>query len=149
MINGAHAIVYSRDADADRAFLRDVLGFPYVDSGDGWLIFRLPPAEVAVHPYDENDVHEFYLMTDDVEALVESMRARGIETTPVSPQGWGLLVRVTLPGGGKLGIYEPRHLSPPLSVSRARSKSSLGLGKAKAARKLAKRPRRNGSRPRR
>jgi len=104
---------------------------------------------MAVHPFDENDVHELYLMTDDVEALVESMRARGIETTPVSPQGWGLLVRVTLPGGGKLGIYEPRHLSPPLGVPHARSKPSLRLGRnAKAARKHA-RPRRNGSRPRR
>ena len=123
MITGAHAIVYSRDGEADRAFLRDVLGFPFVDSGGGWLIFRLPPAEVAVHPSDENDVHELYLMTDDVEALVASLRSRGFETTPISQQGWGRLTHVTLPGGGKLGVYEPRHASPPLRAARSRSTS--------------------------
>ncbi len=111
MIIGAHAIICSKDPDADRAFLRDVLGFPHVDAGKGWLIFRLPPAELAVHP-GENDVHELYLMTDDVEALVASMKARGIEAAPISRQAWGLLTRVTLPGGGELGIYEPQHASP-------------------------------------
>ena len=105
MIIGAHSIIYSKDSDADRAFLRDVLGLPHVDAGGGWLIFGLPPAEVAIHPSGENDVHELYLMTDDVEELVASMKARGIETVPVSRQSWGMLTRVTLPGGGKLGIY--------------------------------------------
>ncbi len=113
MIIGAHAIVYSTDADADRAFLRDVLRFPHVDAGEGWLVFRLPPTEVAVHPSEENDVHELYLMTDDVEALVGSMREQGIETSPIADRGWGRLTEVTLPGGGKLGIYQPRHRSPP------------------------------------
>ena len=123
MIIGAHSIIYSKNSDADRTFLKDVLGFTYVDAGDGWLIFGLPPAEVAVHPSSENDVHELYLMTDDVEALVASMAARGVEATPISQQGWGMLTRVTLPGGGKLGIYQPRHARPPAHTPRARSKT--------------------------
>jgi hypothetical protein len=113
MIIGAHSIIYSKDSDADRAFLRDVLGFPNVDVGDGWLIFGLPPAEVAVHPSDENGVHELYLMTDDVEALVAAMQARGVATEPISNQGWGMLTQLTLPGGGRLGVYQPRHARPP------------------------------------
>jgi hypothetical protein len=112
MIIGAHAIVYSKSPDADRAFLQDVLGLPHVDAGEGWLIFALPPAEVAVHPSDENDVHELYLLTDDVEALVASLRARGVEASSVADRGWGLLTQLTLPGGGKLGVYEPRHARP-------------------------------------
>ncbi len=112
MLVGAHAIVYSKDAEADRAFLKELLGSAHVDAGDGWLILRLPPAELAVHPAEENDRHELYLMTDDVDGLVASMRRRGVPVTPVSEQGWGRLVQVTLPGGGKLGVYEPRHASP-------------------------------------
>jgi catechol 2,3-dioxygenase-like lactoylglutathione lyase family enzyme len=143
MITGAHAILYSKDPDADRAFLRDVLGFPHVDAGGGWLIFRLPPAEVAVHPSDEDDGHELYLMTDDVKALVASMRKAGIAATEISPQRWGLLTHLTLPGGGKLGVYQPRHASPPLGARRRTSrtparparKSAAATGKAKAARK--------------
>ncbi len=119
MLVGAHAIVYSKDAEADRAFLKELLGSAHVDAGDGWLILRLPPAELAVHPAEENDRHELYLMTDDVDGLVASMRRRGVPVTPVSEQGWGRLVQVTLPGGGKLGVYEPRHASPP--AHRARS----------------------------
>ena len=113
MIIGAHAILYSRDAEADRGFLRDVLHFPSVDAGDGWLIFRLPPAEVAVHPASGHDRHELFLMTDDVEALVSSLRAQGVATTRISDQGWGRLTQVTLPGGSTLGIYQPRHATPP------------------------------------
>src|SRR5688572_10566010 len=112
MITGAHSIIYSRDAEADRAFLRDVLQFPNVDVGGGWLIFGLPPAEVAVHPSEENDVQELYLMCDDVEALVTDMKQRGIACDPVQNADWGLLTRITLPGGGKLGIYQPRHARP-------------------------------------
>lgn len=116
MIIGAHSIVYSTSPDADRAFLRDVLELPNVDVGDGWLILGLPPAEVAVHPSDKNDVHEFYLMCDDVEALIAEMKERGIASTPVQDEGWGLLTQLTLPGGGKLGIYQPRHARPdPMS----------------------------------
>ena len=112
MINGAHSIVYSTDPEADRAFFRDVLELPSVDVGGGWLIFGLPPAEVAVHPSVENDVHEFYLMCDDVDALVAEMKKRRVACGPVQDEGWGRLTQVSLPGGGKLGIYEPRHARP-------------------------------------
>src|SRR5262247_4196838 len=112
MINGAHSIIYSTNPDADRAFLRDVLALPNVDVGDGWLIFGLPPAEVAVHPSEKNNVHEFYLMCDDVGALIAAMKKRGIRCSPAQDQGYGVFTQVTLPGGGKLGVYEPRHARP-------------------------------------
>jgi len=112
MIIGAHSIIYSTKPEVDREFLRDVLEFPSVDVGGGWLIFGLPPAEVAVHPSEENDVHEFYLMCEDVEALIGRMRGVGVACSPVQNQGWGMLTHVTLPGGGKLGIYQPRHARP-------------------------------------
>jgi hypothetical protein len=112
MLIGAHSIIYSTNAEADRAFLRDVLALPSVDVGHGWLIFGLPPTELAVHPSDKNDVHEFYLMTDDVDALVAEMKARNIACSPVQNQGWGLLTQLTLPGGGRLGVYQPRHARP-------------------------------------
>ena len=112
MITGAHTIIYSKDPAADRAFFRDVLQFPHVDVGDGWLIFALPPAEVAMHPAEHNDVHEFYLMCDDIEALAGSMKKHGIAHEIPQDQGWGVLTKVTLPGGGKLGIYQPRHARP-------------------------------------
>ena len=112
MIIGAHSIIYSTKPEADRRFLRDVLELPSVDVGGGWLIFGLPPAEVAVHPSEENDVHEFYLMCEDVEALIERMRGRGVVCGPVQNQGWGMLTHLMLPGGGKLGIYQPRHARP-------------------------------------
>lgn len=112
MIVGAHTIIYSADAEADRVFLRDVLRLPSVDVGDGWLIFGLPPAEVAVHPGDENDVHEFFLMCADVKAFIAEMKKHGVACGPVQSQGWGLLTQLTLPGGGKVGVYEPRHARP-------------------------------------
>jgi catechol 2,3-dioxygenase-like lactoylglutathione lyase family enzyme len=109
VITGAHVIVYSRDADADRAFFRDVLEYPHVDAGGGWLIFKLPPAEVAVHPIDGAGSHELYLMCDDVNDTVEQLAAKGVTCGPVSSEGWGLLTSIRLPGGGELGLYEPRH----------------------------------------
>src|SRR5712692_10039339 len=112
MIIGAHSIIYSTNTDADRAFLRDVLALPNVDVGAGWLIFGLPPAEVAVHPSNKNDVHEFYLMCGDIEAFVAEMKTRNIDCGSVQNQGWGLLTQMTLPGGGKLGVYQPRHARP-------------------------------------
>src|SRR6476646_3052288 len=112
MIIGAHSIISSKNPEADRAFLRDVLRLPNVDVGSGWLIFGLPPSEVAVHPSDKNDVHEFYLMCDDVNALISEMKKRNIACGPVQNQGWGLLTQLTLPGGGELGIYQPRHARP-------------------------------------
>ena len=112
MITGAHSIIYSTDPEADRAFLRDVLELPFVDTGEGWLIFNLPPAEVAVHPSKRNDVHEFYLICDDIHALIAKMRSRKIACSPVENLNWGILTYLNLPGGGKLGIYEPRHARP-------------------------------------
>jgi hypothetical protein len=112
MIIGAHSIIYSTNPEADRAFLRDVLKLTHVDVGEGWLIFGLPPAEVAVHPSDKNDVHEFYLMVDDVEAFIASMKEHNIACEPAQNMGWGLLTQVTLPSGGKLSVYQPRHARP-------------------------------------
>jgi hypothetical protein len=109
MISGAHMIIYSTDAEADRAFFRDVLNFPAVDAGGGWLIFALPPAEVAVHPAPENGKQEIYLMCDDVEQTIRELKSHKVECSPVSDEGWGLLTQVTLPGGGALGLYQPRH----------------------------------------
>jgi len=138
MIIGAHSIIYSKSPDADRVFLRDVLKLPNVDVGDGWLIFGLPPAEVAVHPSDENDVHEFYLMCDDVERFIAAMSKGKITCTPVQNQGWGLLTQVTLPGGGKLGVYQPRHARPKsMSAGRTMSKAARRAAK-KTARKTTK-----------
>ena len=113
MLTGAHSIIYSKNADADREFLRDVLGLPSVDVGGGWLIFGLPPAEVAVHPSSESDRHELYLICDDVDAFVNAMKSRGLDCSPVKDQGWGLLTQIKLPGGGTLGVYQPRHARPP------------------------------------
>ena len=110
MIIGAHAIVYSNDADADRAFLRDVLGFSGIDADDGWLIFRLPPSEVAIHPTDEHPKHELYLMCDNIAQQLAELADQGIEVSqPISDQGWGLLAAITLPSGAELALYEPRH----------------------------------------
>ncbi len=111
MISGAHVIVFSADAAADRAFLRDTFGLTGVDAGDGWLIFALPPAEVAVHPA-ERPAHELYLITDDVAALVAELRRGGTPCTDPKDRGWGVVTRVTLPGGGDLGVYEPHHPRP-------------------------------------
>ena len=112
MINGAHSIIYSTNPEADRAFFRDVLELPNVDVGDGWLIFGLPPAEVAVHPSDENDLHEFYLMTDDLDLEIRGLQKAGVTCDAVSQQGWGRSTRIQLPGGGTLGLYQPRHQRP-------------------------------------
>ena len=112
MINGAHVVLYSKDAAADRAFIRDVLKFNHVDAHSGWLIFKLLPAELAVHPSDENDMHELYLMTDDLELEIRSLKKAGVELEPVTQQSWGRSTRIQLPGGGTLGLYEPRHARP-------------------------------------
>jgi len=139
MINGAHSIIYSRDPEADRAFLRDVLGLPHVDVGEGWLIFGLPPSEVAIHPSRKNDVHEFYLMCADVEAFRAAMRKRRIGCGPVLNRGWGLLCEITLPGGGTLSVYQPRHARPKPMRS-AKPASSRRAKPASATRRRGKRP---------
>lgn len=113
MITGAHAILFTSDAEGVRAFLRDMLGFSSVDAGDGWLIFALPPAELAAHPSDGDDRHELYLMCDEIEATVEELKGKGVEfTRPVTDEGFGLMTALRLPGGGELALYEPRHASP-------------------------------------
>src|ERR671937_782839 len=103
MLIGGHSIIYSANAEADRIFLRDVLKLTNVDVGEGWLIFGLPPSEVAVHPSEKNNVHEFYFMCADVNKFVDQMKEHKIACTPVQNLGWGLLTKVTLPGGGELG----------------------------------------------
>jgi catechol 2,3-dioxygenase-like lactoylglutathione lyase family enzyme len=113
MIDGLHAILFTRDADALRAFFRDVLELPSVDAGGGWDIFGLPPAEVAAHPAEESGA-ELYLMCDDIEATVAQLETKGVALArPVSDEGWGLVTAIALPGGGELGLYEPRHPRPP------------------------------------
>jgi hypothetical protein len=121
MLIGAHAILYSKNAEADRAFLRDVLRLSNVDVGGGWLIFALPTSEVAIHPADNDAKHELYLMCADISDFIEGMKRHGIECGPVSDERWGLLTQLQLPGGGRLGVYEPRHPRPkPLSGSNVR-----------------------------
>jgi predicted enzyme related to lactoylglutathione lyase len=113
VINGVHALIHSEDAEALRAFFTDVLGFPSVDAGGGWMIFALPPAELAAHPSERGGACELYLMCDDIEATAAELRAKGVELSgPISDEGWGLLTSIRLPGGGELGLYEPRHPSP-------------------------------------
>ena len=109
MISGAHVIVYSKDAEADRAFLRDALGFKSVDAGHGWLIFALPPAEVALHPSDENDVHELYFMCDDLNAEMASLKIKNVECSEVQETRWGSITKIRLPSGGEVGLYQPKH----------------------------------------
>ena len=112
MINGAHTIIFSRDAEADRAFFRDVLAFDHVDVGHGWLIFALPPSELAVHPADPGNTHQLYLMCADIEAFRGEMTAREVPCTEATREPWGLIVQITLPGGSQLGVYQPLHERP-------------------------------------
>ena len=109
MISGAHVIVYSKDAERDRAFFRDVLGFKSVDAGHGWLIFALPPAEAAFHPAEENGAHELYLMCDDLKAEMQSLAKKGVPCSEVHEERWGSITRIALPGGGRIGLYQPKH----------------------------------------
>jgi catechol 2,3-dioxygenase-like lactoylglutathione lyase family enzyme len=115
MVNGAHVIIYSKDPDADRAFFRDVLKFPAVDAGHGWLIFALPPAEVAFHPAEKNDLHELYFMCDDLKATMTSLRVNRVTCGEVKEERWGSLTTISLPGGGKVGLYQPKH---PTAIGR-------------------------------
>jgi len=113
MITGAHAVIFTRNADAVRALFRDALGFSSVDAGDGWLIFALPSAELAAHPTDDAGHQELYLMCDDVHTTVDELKAKGVEfSRPISDEGFGLVTAIELPGGGQLGLYEPRHPTP-------------------------------------
>lgn len=134
MITGVHAIIYSKDADKTRAFFRDVLDLPSVDAGQGWLIFGLPPAELAAHPDAKGRRHQLFLMCDDVEKTIKALERKGVKfTSPVADRGWGLLTSLKLPGAGDLWLYEPKH---PTAIG--------GRRRASAPR----RPRREGSRER-
>ena len=108
-LSGAHVIVYSKDAEADRSFFRDVLRYPHVDAGGGWLIFKLPPAEVAVHPGADASPHELYLMCDDLDDTMEDLGGQGVAFTSVTEERWGRLTHFTLPGGSRVGLYQPHH----------------------------------------
>ncbi|MBB5344668.1 VOC family protein [Tunturibacter empetritectus] len=109
MIFGAHVVVYSTDASADRAFLRDILRLASVDAGHGWLIFALPPSEIAVHPAEANDRHELYFMCNDLSAEISALGKKAVKCSPVQEERWGSIVRVQLPGGGQVGLYQPKH----------------------------------------
>lgn len=130
MIKGVHVIVYSRDAEADRAFLADVLRFRSVDAGGGWLIFALPPAEVAVHP-GKNDVHELYLMCKDLPAAIDELEARGTRCEAPEELRWGIRTAIRLPGGGRLGLYQPKH---PSAIRSGRARSRTARRPAKRSR---------------
>ena len=122
MIFGAHVIVYSKDAEADRAFFREVLGLSSVDAGHGWLIFALPPAEVAVHPAEENGRHELYFMCEDLESEMSALAQKGVLCRAVQEASWGSITHIGLPGGGEIGLYQPKHpialtLSPDESAT--------------------------------
>ena len=112
LISGAHVMIFTRNEDADRAFLRDVLEIPCIDSGGGWLIYKLPPAELGVHGGEQNDVHHLYLMCDDLDAAIANLGDHGVPCSEPFTASWGRATSVPLPGGGKIGLYEPRHARP-------------------------------------
>jgi len=130
MIIGAHIMIQSRDDAADQEFLTKVLGLSSVDAGNNFLIFASPPAEIAIHESDKNDVHEFFFMSDDIAGFVADMKKRGIACTPPANRGWGTMTQMTLPGGGKLSVYEPHHKRPKAVVA----------VKKKVAKKVSKKP---------
>lgn len=113
MISAAHIVVYSKNAEADRAFFRDVLGFKSVDAGHGWLIFALPPGEAAFHPSDENGAHELYFISDDLKAEMASLAKRDVKCSEIQEARWGSITKMRLPGGGTVGLYQPKH---PLAI---------------------------------
>ena len=138
MIIGAHIMIQSRDDKADQSFLKDLIKLGSVDAGEGFLLHGLPPAELAVHESDKNDVHEIFLMCDDIEAFAADMEKRGIDCTPPANRGWGTLAQITLPGGGKLGVYQPHHKRPKAAAVPAKKKSPARKPAKKAAKKVAK-----------
>lgn len=117
MIFGAHVVIYSRDPAADRGFFRDVLGFSSVDAGHDWLIFTLPPAELAVHPAEGNGAHELFLMCDDLTAEMAALREKDVECSEIEEARWGSVTRIRLPGDGRIALYQPKHPSPLVSTS--------------------------------
>ena len=115
MIFGAHVVIYSNDPEADRAFLKDTLGFAAVDAGHGWLIFALPPAEIAVHPAEEDNRHELYFMCDDLKAEISALAQKGVHCSEIQQARWGSITKFRLPGGRDVGLYQPKH---PIAIAR-------------------------------
>ena len=124
MIIGAHSIIYSRKPEADRAFLRDILGLSHVDVGEGWLIFSLPPAELAIHPSSKNNKQELYFMCKDIHAFVAAMKEIKVSCGPIQSLSWGERSQIKLPGGGKLGVYQPHHARPRTKPVRTRRRTT-------------------------
>jgi hypothetical protein len=112
MITGVHTIIDSKNAETDKAFFRDVLKLTNVDVGHGWLIFGLPPSELAVHPSTDSEFHEIYLMCNDINAFIQQMSEHEVNCSEIQDQGWGLLIELALPSSGKIGVYQPRHARP-------------------------------------
>src|SRR5271163_3493831 len=141
MIIGAHIMLQSRDDKADQTFLKDIMKFSSVDAGEGFLIYGLPPAELAVHGSDRNDVHEIFLMCDDIEAFAADMEKRGVDCTEPANRGWGTMAQITLPGGGKLGVYQPHHKRPKAAsaaAKKAKKKAPARKPAKKSVKKIAK-----------
>jgi hypothetical protein len=113
MIFGAHVVVYSKDATADRAFLQDIFGLKSVDAGHGWLIFALPPAEAAVHPSEESTRQELYFLCDDLKTEIAALKKKGVSCSEIEEARWGSVTKISLPGGSEIGLYQPRH---PLAI---------------------------------
>lgn len=113
MISGAHVIVYTKDAEADRAFFRDVLDLPSVDAGHGWLIFALPPGEAAFHPSEKNGPHELYFLCEDLQSEMAMLAKKGVTCSAVQEERWGSVTKIALPGGGTIGLYQPKHPTAP------------------------------------
>lgn len=126
MINGTHVVIYSTNPEADRAFFRDVLKFPSLDAGHGWLIFTLPPLEAAFHDSENNGKHELYLMCDDIVETLRDLKSKKVKVSEISEQRWGKLASLVLPGGGKIGIYEPTHPSPLKRVLKKLAQDASG-----------------------
>ncbi len=141
MITGAHVMLHSRDEAADKAFFSDVLKFGSIDAGGGFLIYGIPPAEMAIHGSNRNDLHQLYLMCEDMEDFVAEMAERAIAFTPPSFQGWGTMTEITLPGGGKLGVYEPHHKRPkhPAAKGSRKAPARKSATKKSAPKKTARR----------
>jgi len=141
MIIGAHIMIQSRDDKADQTFLKDIMKFSSVDAGEGFLIYGLPPAELAVHASDRNDMHEIFLMCDDIEAFAADMEKRGVACTEPANRGWGTMAQITLPGGGKLGVYQPHHKRPKAAsaaAKKAKKKAPARKPAKKSVKKIAK-----------
>ncbi len=138
MIIGAHIGIQSSDEKADKAFFKNVLKLTNVDAGGGFLLFGVPPSEIAVHG-GGNGTHELYLMCDNVGTFIADMTKRGVASTPAQNQGWGIMTQITLPSGGKLGVYQPQHKRPaPMAAARVKSAKKAAKKVAKKSSKPAK-----------